>query len=112
MKPTIIILVLVFICIGLQAQTDRELFEKACLIDTFWVDINKTPYEYEKDAIYDMTRLQKAGHIKTAEVLENVQGYWISCKCVRNPEFSNYRYWLRKGKLSRKIYKKALIFVD
>jgi hypothetical protein len=109
---TVIILILGFICFGLQAQTDRELFEKACLTDTLWVDINKMPYSYEDEANYDMKRLQQAGKIKTAEITENAQGYWISAKAVRNPVFTNYRYWLKHGKLSKRINKKGLIFVD
>lgn len=109
---TVITILLVMTSMSLKSQTQREQFEKACLTDTLWISINKEPYLYEDEAVYDMKRLQQSNKIKTAEIEENIQGYWISAKAVRNPELTNYSYWLRKGKLSKRINKKALIFVD
>jgi hypothetical protein len=112
MKPVITILILI-VCINLNAQKrmkDFE-FENACLTDTFWVDINKCAYSEYEDAYNDMYKYQKMGKLKTCLITEDVLGYYITCLAVRNPIFTNYRYWLRHDKLSKRINKKGLIFI-
>lgn len=107
-----LIIILSFISFGLTAQIDMDMFEKACFEDTIWIDINKCPYSVYGDAYFDMKRLQRKGYIKTCEITSDVLGYWITCKVVRNPKYSNYKHWLKHGELSTRIDKKGLIFVD